>query len=273
MGVSESFPVSTNCTCATRVQQIAFPLGLSDLERFNQRQLRYPTIVLLQLTLGWTAFEPTSFFLPRFLFPPRTQFNRFHNRATRTKKSNKNKLTNSSIQSNQSTIQFLNAWSSAKLRALNIRSIRMSAEGRHCRNADNLRWIDNFAPPKQWNFPPIINSGGTKPTAWLVSRNSTPGNFSSKKRGRRPDTLLITGKRRRLPCIVRASGNSDTCRERVHRAPLTRLLVLNFNYLSGTRTNCSPRGTFRKKRPPRLSAGGERNAAHASSPLVGESKN
>lgn len=138
----------------------------------------------------------------------------------------------------------------------------MSAEGRHCRNADNLRWIDNFAPPKQWNFPPIINSGGTKPTTWLVSRNSTPGNFSSKKRGRRSDTLLITGKRRRLPCIVRASGNSDTCRERVHRAPLTRLLVLNFNYLSGTRTNCSPRGTFRKKRPPRLSAGGERNAAH-----------
>lgn len=85
--VSESFPVSTNCTCVTCVQQIAFPLGLSDLERFNQRQLRYPTIVLLQLTLGSTAFEPTryfSFLQDSFAF---LRSNRSHNRATREGKS------------------------------------------------------------------------------------------------------------------------------------------------------------------------------------------
>lgn len=66
----------------TCVQQIAFPLGLSDLERFNQRQLRYPTIVLLQLTLA--PLEPLrsnqpSFFLQDFF--PFLQSNRSHNRA------------------------------------------------------------------------------------------------------------------------------------------------------------------------------------------------
>lgn len=155
----------------TCVQQIAFPLGLSDLERFNQRQLRYPTIVLLQLTLARTAsFKPSSFLQDFFPF---LQSNRSHNRARSP--------------SNQSIARlffFFKLKRTIQRKITRSRqfqyysSIRWNTGGREkallARNADSLPRIDNFLRGENNGIFHRLLIGAEQTIAWSWFREIRP---------------------------------------------------------------------------------------------------